>query len=156
MLRLHISLWIQGKAGEPPGGAKEEEQLREAQECVNVVAGLHLQPLLKDACETVTSQEIAREVNERCSDCFDTACLAALQQWLLQTLVLWADCIIHADAVAGSKAAPTHVHPALTPQPSWSQRLQRRLAQCFIACRTPQLFDMVKECVHHGSHIVEA
>lgn len=121
-----------------------------------MLAALHLKPLLVDAAETVTSEEIEREVNERCGDCFDTACLAGLQQWLLHTLVLWADCIIHAEGVAGSKAASAHVDRALAPQPSWSQRLQRRLAQCFIACRTPQLFDMVKECVHDGSHIAEA
>jgi hypothetical protein len=146
---------MQGKADEPHAAAKQQQQ-RDAQECVNVLAGLHLKPLLVDAAETVAGEEIAREVSERCSDCFHTACLAALQDWLLQTLVPWADFIIHARGVCTSSTASTGGDPTLSPLPSWPQRLQRRLAQCFIACRTPQLFDMVKECVLYPSRIAEA
>ncbi len=116
------------------------------QQCVKLLADLHLKSLLTDAADAVASEEIAREVSERCSDCIDKACLAELQQWLLQTLVLWAESIIHA-AVGSCSAVTSSAEHAPSPQPSWSQRLQRRLAQCFISCRTPQLFDMVKEYV---------
>jgi hypothetical protein len=114
---------------------------------VNLLADLHLRNLLADAAETIASEEISREVAERCSDCLDKACLAGLQQWLLQTLVLWAESVILAAAAAPRNAAESSDAQSPPPEPSWSQRLQRRLAHCFISCRTPQLFDMVKECV---------
>jgi hypothetical protein len=143
---LHISLWIVGRgAGGQAAGAKLQ-QLQDVQQCVKLLADLHLKSLLTDAADAVASEEIAREVSERCSDCIDKACLAELQQWLLQTLVLWAESIIHA-AVGSCSAVTSSAEHAPSPQPSWSQRLQRRLAQCFISCRTPQLFDMVKEYV---------
>ena len=145
MLRLHISLWNHSRtAGQQPS-AKLLQQQQDAQQCVDILVDLHLKPLLADAAETVASEEIEREVCERCSDCIDRACLVDLQRWLLQTLVLWAESIIQGAAVGLSSTAASSDVLTPSPHPTWSQRLQRRLAQCFISCRTPQLFDMVKE-----------
>jgi hypothetical protein len=121
-------------------------QQHDAHDCVKLLHQLHLKVVLADAAETVASEEISREVSERCSDCFDKACLSDLQQWLLQTLVIWSESIIDGAAAGSVQAAVANAN-APSPAPSWSQRLQRRLAQCVITCRTPQLFDMVKECV---------
>ncbi len=130
-----------------------QQQRDDAHECVKLLSHLHLKSLLADAAEAVASEEIAREVSERCSDCFEKACLSDLQKWLLKTLVLWAEGIIHGAGTALDKAAAPSASDASVPPlaPSWSQRLQRRLAQCLIACRMPQLFDMVKECVSMSS-----
>ncbi len=142
LLRLDLHLWISSRvsASQQAGSAQQHD----ARLCVKLLAQLHLKSILVEAAETVASEEIAREVSERCGDCFDKACLSDLQQWLLQTLVLWAENIVHGAGAALDKAAASGAPPAT---PSWSQRLQRRLAHCIITCRTPQLFDMVKECV---------
>jgi hypothetical protein len=116
------------------------------QQCIKLLADLHLKSILADAAETVASEEIAREVSERCSDCFDKACLADLQQWLLQTLVVWAESVIE-----GAGAGVCAVVASSDARAVWTLRLQRRLAHCVITCRTPQLFDMVKECVRVSS-----
>jgi hypothetical protein len=62
-------------------------------------------------------------------------------------LVVWAESIAQISGSGCSAAAPSNDGHILSPTLSWSQRLPRRLAQCVISYRIPQLFDMVKEYV---------
>jgi hypothetical protein len=73
--------------------------------------------------------------------------LADLQQWLLQTLVVWAESVIEGAGSGLCAVVASSDVRAVPAAPSWTLRLQHRLAHCVISCRTPQLFDMVKECV---------
>jgi hypothetical protein len=52
-------------------GSSLQQQQLDVQQCIKLLADLHLKSILADAAETVASEEIAREVSERCSDCFD-------------------------------------------------------------------------------------